>query len=149
MQTQCDLHLIGTPGILRVFQDMCYLLTTQKSGTLQSTVWSASEMSLLGCRGERGKKAVCRSALTGEGGVSWGGWCWRRKGVGGGCSAAVDRSERRLRSMLRGEIRLLPQLWGTVRQLLILDGLAHEGEYSIWLVSYVSEICWLTGIMHH
>lgn len=27
-----------------------------------------------------------------------------------GCSAAVKRSERRLRSMLRGEIRLLPQL---------------------------------------
>lgn len=46
-----------------------------------------------------------------------------------GCSAAVKRSERRLRSMLREEIRLLPQLSGTVRQLLILDGPAHNGEY--------------------
>lgn len=48
--------------------------------------------------------------------------------------------------MLRGEIRLLPQLWGTVRQLLILDGPAHEGKDPIWPVSYVPENCWLTGI---
>lgn len=51
--------------------------------------------------------------------------------------------------MLRGEIRLLPQLWGTVRQLLILDGPAHKGKDRIWPVSYVPEICWLAGIMQH
>lgn len=51
--------------------------------------------------------------------------------------------------MLRGEIRLLPQLWGTVRQLLILDGPAHERKDRIWPVSYVPEMCWLTGIMQH
>lgn len=51
--------------------------------------------------------------------------------------------------MLRGEIRLLPQLWGTVRQLLILDGPAHKGKDRIWPVSYVPEMCWLAGIMQH
>lgn len=54
-------------------------------------------------------------------------------GVGWGRRAAVERSERRLQSLLMGEIRLCYHssevLW--LIRLLILDGPVHRGEYHI------------------
>lgn len=94
------------------------------------------------CWGWGGGVRGCLHEREREGGVGWEGgkwgrWCALEQEVEEeeeeGCSAAVERSERRLQSLLMGDIRLCHHsseaLW--LIHLLILDGPALEGKYHI------------------
>ena len=105
--------------------------------------WEAARITLR--ERQRGSREVC-------GGGGWGGGMCaleeeeaeeeEEEEEEEGCSAAVERSERRLQSLFMGEIRLCchrceepePEQW------LVLDGPPGEGEHLVWLVS-----CWFPG----